>query len=141
MKSLLALIAVAFGLTACQLNQIEANAIFAGAEIASTQVLAKNPTTAPLLQSLVVDWNKFQGGKLSNTDEVALLNQIVVATHKTLTPTEAAALNAATQIIVTNTQNQVAPTVLNAGAAAIVTDLMNGIARALVINGTPVPAQ
>jgi hypothetical protein len=130
------ILASAFVLSACNTAQVQASAAYIAAEAATAAIIAKNPQTVPVFQALVTDWAKFQGGKLTASDEAALLNQVVAATKGSVTPTEAAVLDGAVQQILAN-QNATAPTPLQGAAAAIVQTLINGIARELVVNGTP----
>lgn len=131
---ILAALAIAFA--GCQLAQLEASAVYIGAEAATTALLQKNPSDLPALQLLTADWTKYQGGTLSSANEATLLQTIVSATKASITPTEAAVLDGATQQILANT-NTTAPTPMGGAAAAVITDLMNGIARGIVIYQTP----
>ena len=123
-------------ISACQLPQAEASATYVGAEVAAATLLQKNPSLLPVMQLLTQDWVKYQGGTLTSTDEAKLLQQIVSATKATLTPTQAALLDGATQQLLANT-NASAPTPLGGAAAAIITDLMSGVAREIVVYTTP----
>jgi hypothetical protein len=122
--------------SACQLAQFEASAVYVGAEAATAAILQKHPGDLATLQLLSADWSKFQGGTLTTGDEASLLKTIVSATNQSLTPTEAAVLDGATQQFLAN-QNNTAPTPLGGAAAAILTDLMNGVSRGIVIYQTP----
>lgn len=125
-------------LDSCNAPQAEASAAYIGAEAATAAIIQKNPATVPVIQALVVDWNKFQGGKLTAQDEANLLQQIVAATKGSVTPTEAALLDGAVQQILAN-QNATAPTPLQGAAGAIIQTVINGVGRELVVNGTPAP--
>ena len=92
MKNLIAIAIIAAGLTACNTAQIQASAAYIGAEVATTQLITKNPALIPVAQAIVNDWAKFQGGKLTAADEAGLLQQVVAATKGQVTPTEAALL-------------------------------------------------
>lgn len=135
--TLIALLALAF--TGCSTPQIEASAAYVAAEAATAAILQKNPAALPTVQLLVSDWGKFQGGTLTSANEATLLQSIVAATGKSLTPTEAAVLDGATQQVLAN-QNASAPTPIGGAAAAIITDVINGAARAVVVYTTPAPA-
>jgi hypothetical protein len=137
MKNKLAIVlAAVFGLTACNTAQLGASAAFIGGEVATAQILAKNPSVLPVAQAIVADWAAFQGGKLTSAGEAALLQQIVAATKGQVTPTEAALLDGAVQQILAN-QNATAPTPLQGAAGAIITDVVNGIARGIAVYTTP----
>lgn len=123
-------------LSGCNTSQVQASAAYIGAEVATTQILTKNPNLLPLSQTLVSDWTAFQGGKLTSAQEAALLQQIVTATKGQVNPTEAALLDGAVQQILAN-QNATAPTPLQGAAGAIITDVINGVARANVVFATP----
>jgi len=142
-RSFFAAFVVALGVLsltcACNGPQAAASGAYIAAEAATAQLITKNPALVPVAQALVVDWNKFQGGKLTAQDEAALLQQIVAATKGKLSPAQAAALDGAVQQILAN-QNATAPTPLQGAAGAIITTVMNGVARELVINGTPAPS-
>lgn len=131
-KTLIAIASAAMlSLTACNTAQVEASATFIAAEAATAGLIQKNPAVVPVAQLIVTDWAKFQGGKLTSTDEASLLQAIVTATKANLTPVEAATLDGAVQTILSNT-NSLQPTALSGAANAIITDLVNGIARELV---------
>jgi hypothetical protein len=138
MKNLIAIAIIAAGLTACNTAQIQASAAYIGAEVATTQLITKNPTLIPVAQAIVNDWAKFQGGKLTAADEAGLLQQVVAATKGQVTPTEAALLDGAVQQILAN-QNATAPTPLQGAAGAIIQTVVNGIERAIVVAQTPAP--
>lgn len=125
-----------FAVTACTDAQLLASGTYIAAEVATTQLITKNPSLLPTAQLLVADWSKFQLGKLTATDEAGLLNNIVAATKSKLSPTQAALLDGAVQQLLAN-QNASAPTPLTGASAAIVTDVMNGVARAIVVYQTP----
>jgi hypothetical protein len=125
-------------LSACQLAQVEASGAYIGAEAATAALIQKTPSVVTPLGLLVLDWQRYQGGTLTSAQEATLLQAIVAATGKSLSPTEAALLDGATQQILANV-NTTAPTPIGGAAAAIVTDVINGVARELVINGTPAP--
>lgn len=133
---ILSVLAVAFALTACNTAQVEASAAYVGAEVATAQILAKNPKVLPIAQAIVTDWSKFQLGTLSAQDEAGLLQQIVAATKGKLDAGEAALLDGAVQQVLAN-QNATAPTPIQGAAGAIITDVVNGIARAIVVYQTP----
>jgi hypothetical protein len=136
-KILIALVcAGTLALTACQTAQLEASAAYIGAEVATAQILQKNPKLLPVAQTLVTDWNLYQGGKLTAADEAALLQQIVAAAKSQVTPTEAALLDGAVQQILAN-QNTTAPTPLAGAAGAIITDVINGVSREITVYTTP----
>src|ERR1700753_4398147 len=121
-KLLLASIAI-FALIAnqaCTTSQAIASATYIAAEVATAQILAKNPKVLPTAKLIVADWQSFQLGKLSAQDEATLLNSIVTATNKQLTPSQAALLDGAVQQILAN-QNTTAPTMLHGAAGAGVT--------------------
>ena len=136
MKNIALAVIALLGLTACNTTQVGASAAFIGAEVATTQILAKNPKLLPVAQAIVTDWASFKGGKLTAADEAVLLQQIVAATKGQVTPTEAALLDGAVQQILAN-QNATAPTPLQGAAGAIVTDVVNGVARAIAIYTPP----
>ena len=138
MKNLIAIAIIAAGLTACNTAQIQASAAYIGAEVATTQLITKNPALIPVAQAIVNDWAKFQGGKLTAADEAGLLQQVVAATKGQVTPTEAALLDGAVQQILAN-QNATAPTPLQGAAGAIIQTVVNGIDRAIVVAQTPAP--
>lgn len=121
---------------ACTSAQAIASGTYIAAEIATAQILAKNPRVLPLAKLIVSDWQSFQLGKLSAQDEATLLNSIVAATNKQLTPGQAALLDGAVQQILAN-QNTTAPTMLTGAAAAAVTTVVNGISRAIQVYETP----
>lgn len=129
-------LAAALALTGCNSSQIGASAAYIGAEVATTQILTKNPGLLSTSQLLVSDWAAFQGGKLTAANEAQLLQQIVTATKGQVTPTEAALLDGAVQQILAN-QNATAPTPLQGAAGAIITDVVNGVARANTIFVAP----
>ena len=140
MKTKIAILfAAVLGLTACNTAQIGASAAYIGAEVATTQLLTKNPKLLPVAQAIVADWSKFQGGTLSSADEAGLLQQVVAATKGQVSPTQAALLDGAVQQILAN-QNATAPTPLQGAAGAIITDVVNGMQRAIVVYTTPAPA-
>jgi hypothetical protein len=116
--------------------QLEASATYVAAEAVTAELISKEPQTLPTLQLIVADWAKFQGGKLSATDEATLLNSIVQATGKHLNPFTAAVLDGAVQQVLAN-QNATAPSPLTGAAAAAITDVVNGIARAVVVATAP----
>lgn len=126
----------AFVLSACALAQFEASTAYIAAEVATSQILAKNPGALPTAQLLVADWTKFQGGNLTSGDEATLLQTIVASTKGKLTPGQAALLDGATQQLIAN-HNTAAPTPIQGAAAAIITDVMNGVARGIVVYQTP----
>ena len=136
MKTHIAILAIAFGLTGCVLNQAEASGAYIAAEAVTAGVIAKNPSVVPTLQLIVHDWTAFQGGKLTAADEAVLLQSIVQATGKKLSPVQAAVLDGAVQQVLAN-QNASAPSPLTGASAAAITDVVNGIARELLVNGTP----
>ena len=140
MKTKLALIlAAVLCATGCvNLPQAEASAVYIAAETATAAIIAKNPSVIPTVNLLVADWKAYQGGTLTQAQEATLLQSIVTATKGQLTPTEAAALDGATQQILANT-NTTAPTPLGGAAAAIITTVMNGAARAVAIYTPPSP--
>jgi hypothetical protein len=132
----LVILAAAFALSACALNQAEASGAYIAAEVSATAILQKNPSLLPVMSLLAADWGKLQAGTLLPSDQVTLLQQIVAATKGKLSPTQAALLDGAVQQMLANT-NATAPTPLGGAAAAIITDVMNGVARAVVIYQTP----
>jgi len=97
------ILAGALALTACNTAQVESSAAFVGAEVATTQIISKNPALIPVAQAIVTDWTAFQGGKLTSVQEAGLLQQVVAATKGQVTPTEAALLDGAVQQILANT--------------------------------------
>jgi len=132
------ILAGALALTACNTAQVESSAAFVGAEVATTQIISKNPALIPVAQAIVTDWTAFQGGKLTSVQEAGLLQQVVAATKGQVTPTEAALLDGAVQQILAN-QNATAPTPLQGAAGAIIQTVVNGIQRAIVVAQTPAP--
>lgn len=123
--------------TGCtSLPQAEASAVYIAAETATAALIQKNPSLIPVVNLIASDWTAYQGGKLTTAQEATLLQTIVAATKGKLSPTEAAALDGATQQILANT-NSTAPTPLGGAAAAIITTLVNGAERAAVIAVTP----
>ena len=132
------ILAGALALTACNTAQVESSAVFVGAEVATTQIISKNPALIPVAQAIVTDWTAFQGGKLTSVQEAGLLQQVVAATKGQVTPTEAALLDGAVQQILAN-QNATAPTPLQGAAGAIIQTVVNGIQRAIVVAQTPAP--
>lgn len=119
-------------ITGCVMSQAQASAVFIASEAVTAGIIQKTPAIVPTLQLIVDDWAKFQGGKLSAVDEAALLNQVVIATGKQLTPMQAAVLDGAVQQIIAN-QNNTAPTPLSGAAGAAISDVVGGIARELVV--------
>lgn len=140
MKSKLAslvILAAAFCATGCtSIPQAEASAVYVAAETATASLIAKNPALIPTVNLLAADWTAYQGGKLTQAQEATLLQSIVAATKGQLTPTQAAALDGATQQILANV-NSSAPTPLGGAAAAIITTVVNGAARAVAILPPP----
>lgn len=122
--------------TGCNAPQAEASAAYIGAEVATTALISKNPSLAPVASAIVTDWNAFQGGKLTGAQEAGLLQQIVTATKGQVTPTEAALLDGAVQQILAN-QNATAPTPLQGAAGAIIQTVVNGISRAVILAQAP----
>jgi len=122
--------------SACQTAQLEASGAYIAAEAATAGILQKHPDYLPTAKLLVSDWQKYQLGTLTASDETTLLQSIVAATKGNLTPVQAALLDGATQQIIAN-QNVTAPTPLQGGAAAIITDVMNGVARETQIFQVP----
>ena len=118
------------------LSQLEASSTYIAAEAAAAEILAKSPTVLPLMQLIVADWAKFQGGKLTSADEASLLKAVVVATKQKISPVAAAILDGATQQVLAN-QNLTAPTAISGAAAAILSDVVNGIARAVTVYTAP----
>ena len=133
--SLLA-VAVAMFSSSCTLPQAEASAAYIAAETGTAALIAKNPKLVPPLQLLVADWPKYLAGTLTPADEVAALQAIVAATRGSLSATQAALLDGATQQFLAN-QNTTAPTPIGGAAAAIITDVVNGAGRALTISTPP----
>jgi len=131
-------LAVLLGVDGCNAPQAEASAAYIAAETGTAALISKNPKLIPTLQLLVADWPKYLSGTLTPADEVALLQSIVSATKGSLSPTQAALLDGATQQFLAN-QNTTAPTPIAGAAAAILTDVINGAARALAIH-TPAAA-
>lgn len=138
-KNIAIIFAAALGLTACSTAQLGASAVYIGAEVATSNILSKNPSLLPVAQALVTDWQKFQNGTITPDDEANLLSRIVAATKGQVTPTQAALLDGAVQQILAN-RNASAPTPLQGAAGAIITDLINGVQRAVVVYTTPFPA-
>lgn len=138
-KYTLLVIAAALGLAflpACTLPQAEASGAYIAAETGTASLIAKNPKLTPVIALLVADWPKYLAGTITPADEVAALQAIVAATKGSLSPTQAALLDGATQQFLAN-QNATAPTPIGGAAAAIITDVVNGAGRALTISAPP----
>lgn len=138
-KLILPILALSLPLVGCATAQLEASAVYVGAEVASAQLLTKHPAYLPIMVQLTSDWRKYQGGTLTATDEATLLQTIVTNTKGSLSPTQAALLDGATQQVLANV-NTTAPTPMAGAAAAIISDLLNGVSREIVIYTTPAPS-
>lgn len=133
---ILAILLSAISFTGCATAQLEASGVYIAAEGVTAAILQHNPAALPTLQLLVADWNKFQGGTLTSTDEATLLQSIVTQMKGKLSATDAALLDGATQQVLAN-RNTTAPTPLQGAAGAILQTVMNGVARELVIYSPP----
>lgn len=126
-------LAAALVAAGCSLPQAEASGAYIAAETGTAALIAKHPEMRAPLTLLVADWPKYLAGTLTPADEVAALQAIVAATKGSLSATQAALLDGATQQFLAN-QNASAPTPIGGAAAAIITDVVNGAGRALTIS-------